>query len=324
MKLKLQHSILIPLFLLSGAEPAFACQVLEKLQPYDTKEVSAAEIRKCIELGGDSYYQFRPESGKDIIENTGTGSTLDLNQCGVDGVCLNANAERTEDFVAGAGPDENPNLNLPPIPWKDMKNPQIPCGAVGGLAEIALQAIWGNVRIQLPSGASNLINSSLTNLVGNLFNKSDCQDGTFWGLLNNVISVILPNLGFNGSGFVFDMDNSTFIAPVNTYIAVPIQGEFIVDTSAGGASFTLPAGGSFNDISGKQVNLSAGSTVQFDPSGAVTTSTGQSYKIEPQAIVNLNPKGIVKIPEGAVVPVPPNTTVFPMAPLNKQPEWAGS
>ncbi len=321
-------SFLITLSLLALPQSALACKVLAKVQADDTVDVSAEEIQKCIERGEDAPFHLRAAAGLKIKNTAKATGNLQAGFCNVDGTCPNAARERTVDFVAGAGSQNNPSLNLPEIPWKDMDKVQIPCGAVGGLAEIALQSLWGNVRINLPSSATSLINTALNNLLGGMFKKIDCSDGTFWGTLNNMLNVILPTLGIGGNsgnnGFVFNVQNSTFIAPSGTLLVMPKKATFAIDLSMGGANFNLPAGGHFIDTSGSTVNLAPGSTVQFHSNGDVTTNSGKSFKVTPAGVVTLDPHGAVTIPAGSVVPVPANTTLFPMGPKSKPPAWAKS
>jgi hypothetical protein len=322
---KTSHTFLAIFAVLALPHSAEACKILANVKQHELKNIPRAEIMKCIAEGHDPNWQFR--NNNIGMAPTGQFEKFQTFYCDPSGVCKNSTGERTElsELPPGYQPQNNPNLNIPEIPWKDIEKTPLPCGAVGSLSQLALQTMWGNVSINLPPQAKTLINAALSKLLDKLFGKkTDCQDGKLWGTINNLINVILPMLGLKAPGFVFDRSNNTFLAPPNTLLGVPKHTTFIVDLGAGGANFDLPVGGSFTDANGQKITLNANTNVQFTADGNAITSDGGNYKVTAGGLVTLDPNGVVGIPKGTPIPVPPETTLFPMGPITKAPAWASN
>jgi hypothetical protein len=299
------------------------CKKLFKdMAAYDAYELPAELVYECTLRGYDPPKALRARGGTGETANTITSSTEQVGGCKANGECQNSSIERTETFATGYLPQNNPNLKFPEIPWQDIGKSNLPCGAIGSLSEMAIQAIWRNVKIKMPSMVQQLVNSAIRGLLGNLFGKKvDCQDGTFWGTLNTVIGLVLPQLQ-QGGGFVYDISNNTFLAPKGALLSLPGGANLQVDLSQGNVSFSLPAGGSFTDINGNTVTIPSNGTIHFGSSGTVNAN-GQSYKVDPDAIVDLNANGVVAIPEGTALPVPPDSPLMPMGPVTTPPDWSG-
>lgn len=301
------------------------CTKLSKIKQADLDALPKDEVLTCLAKGGDAPWQFRPNLNE--MNTTGKFDTLPTFKCDPSGVCRNSTGSRTAASALPAGyqPHNNPNLTIPEVPWKDANKSAMPCGAIGGLSELAAQTLWGNVGIKMPSDVKSLVNAGLKSLLGKLFGKKlDCQDGTLWGTLNNLLNIILPKLGVKGGGsFAFDRSNNTFLAPPNTFLALPHKAVFVVDVSGGtNTNFTLPVGGKFTDVNGQKITLNPNTSVQFMQDGSVVTSDGGQYKVKTSAPIELDPNGVVTIPTGSVIPVNPDTTLFPMGPVTRPPEWA--
>lgn len=299
------------------------CKKLLTTKAHDVARVSREEVLSCVARGYDAPWQLRVNMSG--MAPTNQFSKFQTFRCDASGVCKNSSGSRTalSQLPSGYQPQNNPNLTVPEIPWKDVKKTPLPCGAVGGLSEIALQTLWGNVHLNMPPQAKTLINNSLKQLLGKLFGKkNDCQDGALWGNLNNLLNLILPALGLKGPSFVFDRTNNTFLAPPNTLLGLPTRTTFLIDLSAGGANFNLPVGGSFFDANGNKVVVSHNASVQFNSDGTATTSDGGVYKVQADGLVTLDPHGVVAVPPNTIIPVPPETMLFPMGPITKPPAWA--
>ncbi len=307
-----------------STQAATDCKALFNVAAVDVHKLPSDKVYECLQQGVDPNFHFRKASGFGETSTTTSASTQSTGGCRADGVCQNSAIERTTEFVSGVTPSDNPNFKLPEVPWQDITKSNLPCGAVGGLAEMAVQALWGNVKVQMPSEMKSLLNELVSGFLNALFGgskKIDCQDGSFWGTLNNMISVIFPKLKAGDKSFGYDLNNNTFLAPPKTMLALPSGSNIQIDLSLGAANFHLPAGGSFKDINGNKITIAADSRVLFGKDGNVTLSDGRTFKVQPGGVITLNPEGVVSVPTGATVPVPPNTAVFPMGPITVKPPW---
>lgn len=302
--------------------------IFSNSQAFDFSDVPAELVYECMQRGIDPPMALRKNAGLGETANATSNSVQSIGSCRADGICTNSSVERTVNFANASLPANNPNFQLPDIPWKDITKSNLPCGAIGSLTEMAIQALWKNVKIQMPSQIQSLLNSALSGILGGLFGggnqdpKIDCQDGTFWGTLNSMLGLVLGQLGgSNNSGIIYDITNNTFQAPEGALLTLPTGASMQIDLTQGGANFNLPAGGSFVDINGNTVTIPGGTSIQFGANGTVTFN-GQTYNVNPNQIVNLNTNGVLGVPVGATIPVPPNSPVIPMGPATTPPGWA--
>jgi hypothetical protein len=319
------------LFKKSGGGPinvkADCKSLFSNAQAFDFSDVPAELVYECTQRGIDPPMALRKNAGFGDTANATSNSVQSVGGCQADGICTNSSVERTVNFASASLPANNPNFQLPDIQWKDITKSNLPCGAIGSLTEMAIQALWKNVKIQMPSNIQNLLNTAISGILGGLFGggssdpKVDCQDGTFWGTLNNMLGLVLGQLGSStNSGIVYDITNNTFLAPEGALLTLPTGASMQIDLTQGGANFNLPAGGSFVDINGNTVTIPGGMSVQFGANGTVTFN-GQNYNVNPNQIINLSTNGVLGIPTGVALPVPPNSPVIPMGPATVPPSW---
>lgn len=299
------------------------CKTLfENMTTTGARDLPADLVYECAQRGIDPPKKMRFLAGEGASANATSNSTVTLSSCKASGVCTNSSLERTKEFAAAYQPQQNENLKLPEIQWEQVTKGNLPCGAIGTLAEMAVQSIWRNVKINLPSGFKQLVNSALSSLLGNLFGKKvDCQEGTFWGAFNNVLGLLIPQLKNNNSGIMYDMSNNTFLAPEGAMLTLPSGSQMEIDLKKGGGNYTLPAGGSFNDANGNTVSVPANGNVQFGADGKVSVN-GQQHQVDPNQVITLTPNGLVSIPGGTQIPVTPDASMIPMGPNTTPPDWA--
>ncbi len=163
------------------------------------------------------------------------------------------------------------------------------------------------------------INDEITNLLGRFFKYKNCQDGKFWGILNRLFALVMKK-----GKHVYNVGNSTFISPDESFVTLPLGTtiSFVSQTDGPPATnFSLPNGGSFTDGKGFKVKLAPGVTPKFRRDGFVRVSDGNQYRVNPRQEVVLNPNGIIGIPAKTRIPVDPKGKIYPMGAITKQPAW---
>ncbi|MDG1286065.1 MAG: hypothetical protein P8P30_00710 [Rickettsiales bacterium] len=162
------------------------------------------------------------------------------------------------------------------------------------------------------------INNGITNLLSKLFKYKDCQNGKFWGILNRLFALVMKK-----GKHVYNVGNSTFISPDESYITLPLGANisFISQTGPPAVNFSLPNGGSFTDAKGYEVKLAPGVTPKFRRDGFVRVSDGNQYRVHPRQEVILNPNGIIGIPAKTRIPVDPKGKIYPMGAVTQPPVW---
>ncbi len=299
---------------------AYNCADLLDIDHISSSDIPAADIAKCIERGGDPPHSWRPRAGAGIIESN--TDKIDFNLCApYKGGCRSSSGIQAV-IPSGTPPGSNIPI-IDSIPWKEIKESKLPCGAVANLSQMALRALWGNVRFNtnvssidqaVQTGVTNASNAALS-----LINKhADCSNGIFWNLLNTVINLVVSS---SHKRFIFDASNSSFLSPLGSLITVPDNASLSIDLSSMGAEFDLPNGGSFIDINGKSITIGRNEIISFKPNGLVVTSSGKRYRVDPKQIVKMVPNGIIRIPEGSWIPIDPNSKLHPIGRITNPPDW---
>lgn len=437
--------------LVSFAAPVKTCKELKKLKSIEISSgyATADAIFDCLERGEDPPLSLRSQMGKVAIV-TPVGNSYPRTPCrpGDKHQCPNNRRVFTDGSGSPSGydPASNPKLKIPELPWGDLNDREIPCGAVATLAGDALQSLMGKAKVKspislaeveamideisiqinnlntvlqglvfgsytsqqakaqlgivnnkikdllsktkaggglvqkavdaalsainnksnklidkhntLPPGEVNTllsgiasanaeakkqvdkvknlssvvddeigklavdikkkINGKLTGLIGKFFKHRNCQDGSFWGILNGIINLVM------GKGkYIYDVSNNTFISPnVSTLVTLPTGTTIGVTPNLGGLHpIILPNGGSFVDAKGYKVNLARGTIAKFRTDGLVKSSNGSQYRVNPSAETVLDPHGVLEIPPGTRIPVDPKSKVYPVSPITKMPDW---
>jgi hypothetical protein len=285
-------------------------RVYDKQNP-DAKgtKLTAAEISKCATNGGDpahSNRQIQPLS-QSLAVGGGTAT----------GDYSNPTQSRTEGGYLPAVPS---GLTQPDVLMKDVRTAQFPCGASASLSSVVLQAIpgTGSIVANIPPAAKAGIDALVNQFLG-ITPGAECQGAQLFALIN-AVSLIIQNNGSKG-GFTYNMQNGTFLVPKEAALAFPKGSQLIMDLSASNSKLNLPMGGSFTDANGKTVVLPQKTSVQFQMDGNVITSTGQMYKVKPQAVVAFTPNGLIGVPDGTNLPIPPTTTLYPARSMVNAPDW---
>lgn len=300
------------------------CSTLKNLQPIEIKnEFDRETLMACNEYGFDPPHQIRNGMGTAPISSP-VGNSFQGGMCRADSEndCPNSERKYTSPTALPSGykPHDNPNLNVPQVPWGKVPDAELPCGAVGTLSQVALQSMLGNVTVDVSSsaGLKSTLNSAVMGLLSGIFKYADCQDGRFWGVLNHVVGLVM------GKGkYIYDMSNNTFYTPTVSYVTLPPKSTLNFTLSDGAPNaFVLPNGGSFTDAKGSTIELGKGVTARFNPSGMVTTSNGNRYRVDPKKMIRFDPNGMIEIPAATPVPVDPNAMVYPMGPITRLPDWA--
>jgi len=165
---------------------------------------------------------------------------------------------------------------------------------------------------------SDAINTGLTTALGNLFKYKDCQNGEFWGVLNFVYGLVM------GQGeYTYNYGNNTFSsANSSVVITLPLETTININLNNGVPNpITLPFGGVLYTSDGQAITFGDNTTVYFNANGQITTSTGNSYTIDPNLLLQLDPNEAVAVPPDTPIPVPPNDVVYPTGPDSNVPEW---
>lgn len=299
--------------LFSSVTSASACSFLNNITSAEALDIPFAELLKCIERGGDPPPQFRPQGGARPVSSDGVRT---VNFCGT---------SLYQGCPSNSGKLTPPTLPLPPItlpkveelPWGELESAQIPCGAVANLSQMVLQAIFGNINFNptVPLIGGDL-DDALQLALKTFGEHMDCSDGTFWNILNAVINLIIPG----GAPFEFSVTNSSFLSPAGSIIAFDSDAGLEIDLTSQGATFDLPAGGSFIDSAGQKIEIAADDVVTFSTSGHVTTQSGNSYFVNPRNVVSFKPNGMIRLQEQFWLPA--EGTLMPAGAKSQPPEWA--
>ena len=98
--------------------------------------------------------------------NTSVGSTYKMGPCRPTAhhQCPNNLRIYTDGTAASAGynPTTNPLLNKKPLPWGDVEDIKIPCGAVAAFAKNAMKGLLGKVDVSAPISLKQ-INNKISN-----------------------------------------------------------------------------------------------------------------------------------------------------------------
>ena len=173
-----------------------------------------------------------------------------------------------------------------------------------------LDGVGGTIR--------DAINQDLTTLLGDFFKHKNCQNGKFWGVLNDIFAMAL-----DGSSYIYDNSNNTFVSRSSPIIiTMPVGTTINFNLSQGAPNpITMPFGGSLHTAEGQQVNFGDNTQLTFRTDGIVTSSTGNNFRVTPNQLLQLHPNEAVLIPPGTPVPVDPKGKVYPASPNTAIPPW---
>ena len=314
--------LLFPYSLMAACDAMVTADVVED-------DVEITEIAKCMAAGQAPPKKYRVQNGRGILEPK---NTIPANFCRpwINNACPNALGVFTDLFNMPPNwrPEFIANLLMEEIGWNQMQQSQLPCGGTTTLSRVVLENMWGNVRFTIGQPAlpqlKNMLLSGLNSALSSLTNHANCQDGKFWGILGGAINTVLPQLtgGESISKHVYNVANQIFTVPDSTYIALPAGTQIQADLMFSDVSFTVPEGGSFQDISGRTIELPPAATAHFMQNGTVQTSTGQYFRVDPKEILDFTAnEGILQLPEGAQAPVLHKTTIIPKGPVSTPPKW---
>ena len=165
------------------------------------------------------------------------------------------------------------------------------------------------------------INDSLSGLLGNFFKHRNCEDGKFWGILNNALTLVMGRGTYN-----YDIHNNTFITPNSALVTLPKGSSIVFNIGQQGAPepFILPNGASFRDINNHRITIPPGTAARVRSDGIVASSRGDQYRIGRNQDVELDPNGVIGFWPGKEVPISDaNAKVYPMGAANEYPSYWG-
>jgi len=305
------------------------CTALSDKTSVQMASIPLKDVYKCLEEGNDPPLGLRSASGAGTLT---TKDRIPRNLCGPSPyqACENALNEHSDsdNMPSGWTPSDNPDLIISETPWSEMGEVNLPCGAATNLSRMLIESMWGNVRFSLTTppitDTQTLLNTALNLLLKQIGHSASCNDGKFWAIVNYAMTVILPQITGGQANFkhIYDQTNQVFFAMDGTYIQVPPYTTMDVDLQAGGAQFILPNGGIVISGNTHVADLGDETTVTMNPNGAVSTSTGQNYQVNPAHLVTLIPNGVIEIPAGTPIPIlDPQVAIHPLRAVNSPPPW---
>ncbi len=189
----------------------------------------------------------------------------------------------------------------------------------GAIDETKTAIATGESRVNaLGNQIKGEVNTFITDRIGEFFKHKDCQGGKFWGIMDNVTTLVLQR-----GSFTYDASNNTFRSPSNSPLIVLPNGTTF-DINLGRSTpdpMTLPLGGRFLNENNQWVNIAGNTTLTFNPNGVVVTSTGNQFRINPSQPTTLYPNDVIQINGNQNIPVDPNSTIYPMGSETEKPAW---
>lgn len=170
----------------------------------------------------------------------------------------------------------------------------------------------------LSSDIRDAINDELTTFLGGFFKYKNCQNGQFWGILNYIYNVVM------GPGkYIYNNTNNTFVLPGSPIIVTMPVGTTINFNLSNGIPnpITMPLGGTLYNAQGQAMNFAQGTQLKFQRNGIVTTSNGNSFRVNPSQTLKLHPNEAVQIAPGTPITVDPKEKVYPAGPSTVKPPW---
>lgn len=314
------------------SQQATTCEQLKNLSVLEisTGKASREAVLDCRQKGEDPPLEYRKAMGALPIV-TPVGNQYKLGPCRptLKKQCPNNLREYTDGGNSSSGyiPAQNDNLKKPPVPWGDLNDNRIPCGAITTFAKNALRGLLTkgtNVTISTPASGmvntlSNQLNGMVTGALANFFKHKDCSGGQFWGILNYIFTLVMGHHG----NFHYDHTNNTFRSNSSPIIVTMPVGTTINMQLGGGKinPIILPMGGAITNQSGGQVNFGHNTKVSFRSDGIISTSNGNRFRVNPNETITLDPNEMIQIPPGTSIPVDPKSKVYPMGSVDKEPDW---
>lgn len=206
------------------AAPVTTCDELKKLTRLDISAGKASQeaYLDCRERGEDPPLFLRKGKGRAAI-TTAVGNEYPTDPCkpGTKQQCPNNDRIYTDGSKSPKGydPANNPNLNIPELPWGKLDDRTIPCGAVATFTKTALDALLGAGKAQLDkviplsdfNAKVNALNSqiaSLQSLLSSISGASNIPksqlDATL-SSINSQLGDILGNVPVAGASLRSDL-----------------------------------------------------------------------------------------------------------------------
>ena len=281
----------------------------------DTVKLDQEKLEDCLERGEDPPSNlFRYIGGAEYSMVDDIGAVTKVGRCGpgFDNTCPTSQGMVISPTHYQPNIPAYSGMTAGVKPWEDLSRKgqldPLPCGGSMNLSETVIQsALNGNVRLggKLDLNTlQGLPNAIFAGAIDGFMSWLGCMQGVLFDALRNISTLVIPPTT-QPIKFV----DGTFSTPFDTIAYIPPGLNLQIDYLGGGASVSLPQGGSFVDRSGATISIAAGYSVQFFTDGTIRIYNGGKqvvgvYQVPLEGVPVLDPNGAIVIPKNTTIPVP--------------------